>query len=152
MFDHLMTDYLQTHRILPPHSCSLALSHWLRCFHRYPKRQTSWQVFRRRQIAHLDPSRPDLTAYSAYLPVVAHNARKRSTTNYGCVSRQSVMRAHKMYVNISHAWFINYGLSGNAPVQHQRHSNMHGGKVRGSGVSREAETAPLCAVKALRTD
>ena len=26
------------------------------------------------------------------------------------------MRAHKMYVNISHAWFLNYGLSGNAPV------------------------------------
>ena len=26
------------------------------------------------------------------------------------------MRANKMYVNISYAWFINYGLSGNAPV------------------------------------
>ena len=29
------------------------------------------------------------------------------------------MRAHKMYryVNISHAWFLNYGLYGNAPAQ-----------------------------------
>ena len=26
------------------------------------------------------------------------------------------MRAHKMYVNISNAWLLNYGLYGNAPV------------------------------------
>ena len=35
---------------------------------------------------------------------------------YGCVSRQSLMRSQKMAANSSHAWFLKYGLSGNAPV------------------------------------
>eukprot|EP01048_Picozoa_sp_COSAG05_P019071 COSAG05_NODE_2910_length_2516_cov_3.187422_2_plen_72_part_00 len=28
---------------------------------------------------------------------------------YGCVAIESVMRASKKYVNLSHAWFLKYG-------------------------------------------
>ena len=35
----------------------------------------------------------------------------------GCGSIQCVMRAYKMQVNISHAWFIHYRVYGNAVVE-----------------------------------
>ena len=39
---------------------------------------------------------------------------------YGCVYVSSVMRASQMQVNLSHAWFLNYGLYGTQTVQRRR--------------------------------